>query len=132
MEGTMKKQIEAEEYKLIVEKSPIMIWRSTVTMECDYFNEVWLNFTGRSLEQEIGNGWTEGVHPEDFDRCLQIYKATFWKEKYLKWNIDFAGLMVNTDGYLIVGYHILSYRENLKDILEVVSMLQNGLFHKIY
>lgn len=66
-----------EEYKLLIEKAPIMIWRSSITMECDYFNEIWLAFTGRSMEQELGNGWAEGVHPEDFDRCLQIYTNHF-------------------------------------------------------
>jgi len=73
----MKEKLSREEYKLLVEKAPIMIWRSTVTMECDYFNAIWLAFTGRSLEQEAGNGWAEGVHPDDFDRCLKIYKDHF-------------------------------------------------------
>jgi len=73
----MKEKLSREEYKLLVEKAPIMIWRSTVTMECDYFNAIWLAFTGRSLEQEAGNGWAEGVHPDDFDRCLKIYTDHF-------------------------------------------------------
>jgi PAS domain S-box-containing protein len=66
-----------EEYRLLVEKAPIMIWRADLTMGCDYFNEVWLAFTGRTLEQERGNGWAEGVHREDFDRCLAIYTTSF-------------------------------------------------------
>lgn len=70
-----------EEYKLLVERAPIMIWRSDVTMGCDYFNEVWLSFTGRSMEQETGNGWAEGVHPEDFDRCLKIYVDHFTRRE---------------------------------------------------
>lgn len=73
----MIRELSREEYKLLVEKAPIMIWRSNLTMECDYFNEVWLAFTGRSMEQETGNGWAEGVHPEDFDRCLKIYTEHF-------------------------------------------------------
>ncbi len=73
----MKERLSREEYRLLVEKAPIMIWRSNVTMECDYFNEIWLAFTGRSMEQEIGNGWAEGVHPEDFDKCLEIYTEHF-------------------------------------------------------
>jgi PAS domain S-box-containing protein len=70
-------KLSSSEYMLLVEKAPIMIWRSDLTMGCDYFNEVWLNFTGRTLEQEFGNGWTDGVHPEDFDQCLQIYADHF-------------------------------------------------------
>jgi PAS domain S-box-containing protein len=75
----MQINLSYEEYRLLVEKSPIMIWRSNLTMECDYFNEIWLNFTGRSMEQEVGNGWVEGVHPQDFDRCLEIYTGHFSK-----------------------------------------------------
>lgn len=77
----MEEELSREEYRLLVEKAPIMIWRATVTMECDYFNEVWLAFTGRSLEQERSNGWTEGVHPEDFDHCLKIYTGHFAQRK---------------------------------------------------
>jgi PAS domain S-box-containing protein len=66
-----------DEYRLLVEKAPIMIWRADRTMGCDYFNEVWLSFTGRSMEQEIGNGWAEGVHREDYDHCLKIYTEHF-------------------------------------------------------
>ena len=73
----MENELSSEEYKLLVEKAPIMIWRSTVTMECDYFNDIWLAFTGRSMEQEMGNGWSEGVHPEDFDKCLKIRTLVF-------------------------------------------------------
>jgi PAS domain S-box-containing protein len=77
----MKEELSREEYKLLVEKAPIMIWRSTVTMECDYFNEIWLAFTGRSMEQETGNGWAEGVHPDDFDNCLKIYTDYFTRRE---------------------------------------------------
>ena len=66
-----------EEYMLLVEQSPIMIWRSNTTMACDYFNRTWLEFTGRTMEQEQGNGWAEGVFKEDFDKCLDIYVSSF-------------------------------------------------------
>jgi len=65
------------EYKILTEQSPILIWRSNVTSECDYFNERWLAFTGRTMEQERGNGWAEGVHRDDFDRCVKIYRDSF-------------------------------------------------------
>src|SRR3990172_92742 len=67
----------AGEYRLLVERSPTMIWRSGVDSRCDYFNETWLKFTGRSMEQELGDGWAEGVHPEDLDACGKCYQDHF-------------------------------------------------------
>ncbi|HHT9107734.1 MAG TPA: sensor domain-containing diguanylate cyclase [Candidatus Wunengus sp. YC63] len=70
-----------EEYRILVEQAPIMIWRSNTTTACDYFNERWLAFTGRTIEQEMENGWAAGVHPEDLDKCLKIYLDTFQKRE---------------------------------------------------
>lgn len=69
------------EYKAIVESSPNMIWRAGLDGKCNYFNETWLKFTGRTFEQENGNGWTEGVHEEDFDFCLNTYLENFNKRQ---------------------------------------------------
>lgn len=66
-------------YELIVENAPNMIWMSGVDKLCFYFNRAWLSFRGRSIVEEQGNGWTEGVHPEDFDRCLKVYTEHFDK-----------------------------------------------------
>jgi two-component system CheB/CheR fusion protein len=79
-----------EQYRLLVESSPVMIWRSGLDAKCDYFNETWLAFTGRTFEQELGDGWAEGVHADDFDRCVGIYldhfarRATFEMEYRLR------------------------------------------------
>lgn len=58
-----------------------LIWTSGRDKLCDYFNEPWLRYTGRSLAQELGNGWCEGVHPDDFDRCLDIYVSHFERQE---------------------------------------------------
>lgn len=54
-----------------------LIWTSGLDKLCDYFNEPWLDFTGRTLEQELGNGWVEGVHAEDLTRCIETYVTAF-------------------------------------------------------
>lgn len=64
-------------YRDVVDNGQALIWLSGLDMGCHHFNQPWLRFTGRSLEQELGNGWTEGVHPNDFERCLAIYVSAF-------------------------------------------------------
>ena len=64
-------------FKELADFAPVLIWRSGTDKLCDWFNKPWLDFVGRSMEQELGNGWAEGVHKDDFDRCLEIYTASF-------------------------------------------------------
>lgn len=75
------KNISYEEYKTLVEQAPIMIWRADTNAKCDYFNDTWLAFTGRTLEEELGDGWATGVHPDDFDRCLNTFLTAFREQK---------------------------------------------------
>ncbi len=64
-------------YMRILENFPTLIWRSGLDKKCDYFNKSWLAFTGRTIEQEMGDGWVEGVHPDDLDGCLKTYIESF-------------------------------------------------------
>jgi len=77
----MAQALTSTEYRLLVEHAPVMVWRAGLDASCDYFNETWLSFTGRTLEQEMGNGWAEGVHREDFDRCLAHYLEHFQRRE---------------------------------------------------
>jgi PAS domain S-box-containing protein len=64
-------------FRTMLDTAPVMIWMSDTARLCTFFNKRWLDFTGRTLEQEMGNGWSEGVHPDDFERCLSVYVSSF-------------------------------------------------------
>ncbi len=64
-------------FRSIVDSGLSLIWTSDVHGRCDYFNESWLRFTGRALEEELGDGWAVGVQPEDLDRCVSTYRDAF-------------------------------------------------------
>lgn len=68
-------------YLQLLENFPALIWRANPEGSCDYFNHTWLSFTGRSLEQEQGDGWTTGVHPDDLSACLATFHSAFLKRE---------------------------------------------------
>jgi len=64
-------------FRTLADSGQALIWTSGTDKKCNYFNQPWLDFTGRSIEQELDNRWTEGVHPDDMNRCFQIYSDAF-------------------------------------------------------
>lgn len=79
--ASMSRALSATEYRLLIRHSPVMIWRSGLDANCDYFNETWLAYTGRTLEQEMGDGWADGVHADDLDRCVSHYRDHFQRRE---------------------------------------------------
>lgn len=71
----------AVDYRLLVENSPVMIWRAGRDAKCDYVNDTWLAFTGCTLDQELGDGWIEHVHADDFQRCVDCYLDHFHRRE---------------------------------------------------
>ena len=78
-ERDARRQAEESErrFREAADAAPVLIWTSGTDARCDWFNERWLRFTGRTMAEELGTGWVEGVHPDDVERCLDVYRAGF-------------------------------------------------------
>ena len=80
---TQRRQIEQalreseERFRLVANTAPVLIWMAGADKLCTYLNQPWLEFTGRPLEADLGNGWTEVVHPDDRSRALDTYTQAF-------------------------------------------------------
>lgn len=103
---------ESEELlKSVANSAPVLVWISDTNKLCTYFNQRWLDFTGRTLDAELGNGWAQGVHPDDLQRCLNTYEQAFdgredFKMEYrlrrydgeYRWVLDTGVPRYGTDG----------------------------------
>jgi PAS domain S-box-containing protein len=107
---------EEENLRALCETSPTLTWMSGPDKLCSHFNQRWLDFTGRTLEQELGEGWTESVHPDDLNAVLEQYSAAFdarcdFRIEYrlrrrdgsYRWIVD-SGVPRRTADGLFVGY----------------------------
>lgn len=95
--------IKSRDYHLkLLEIFPSLIWRSGTDAKCDYFNQTWLQFTGRSIEQELGDGWLNNVHPDDRERCVAVYSEAFAARQ--EFNLEYR-LRFNDDSYRWISDH---------------------------
>jgi two-component system, cell cycle sensor histidine kinase and response regulator CckA len=83
MDITERKKAEAalreseQRFRNMADSAPVLVWVSGIDQQRNFFNKPWLDFTGRSIDQELGSGWASGVHPDDLDRCLATYSSSF-------------------------------------------------------
>ena len=126
-----------ELYLGILQEFPALIWRANTEKLCDYFNTTWLQFTGRTMEEEYGYGWAEGVHPDDLDRCIEIYNLNFDQRKSFsmeyrlknadqeyRWILDIGRPYYDFDGTFL-GYigscYDFTERKNTQEKLEAIQ-----------
>jgi PAS domain S-box-containing protein len=100
-----------ERFRLVANTAPVLIWMSGTDKLCTYFNQGWLDFTGRALEDELGNGWAEGVLSVDLQRCMETFTEAFERRERFtmeyrlrrhdgefRWVLDIGVPRFNADG----------------------------------
>ena len=85
-------------FRTVADVAPVMIWMTGRDNLGNFFNKGWLEFTGRTAAEESGHGWTDGVHPEDIDSCLQVYETRSTRESRLRSNTACGTKMGNIAG----------------------------------
>ena len=103
-------------FRLVADTAPALIWMAGTDKLYTFFNKGWLEFTGQSIEHELGEGWVSGVHPEDLERCLRIYRGAFdarvdFEMEYrlrrfdgsYRWIVDYGVPRAESDGTFL-GY----------------------------
>src|SRR5436190_2675224 len=111
MVGTSSHGTSDELFRLVADSIPLLVWISGTDKRCTYFNKPWLDFTGRPIESELGDGWADGVHGADLQQCLDIYTRAFdQREPFMmeyrlrrhdgefRWVLDNAAPLFNPDG----------------------------------
>ena len=90
-------------FREVADAAPVLMWISDCSKSCVWFNRPWLEFTGRSMAQEVGDGWVDGVHTDDRTRCIDIYAAAFdrhepYRTEYRRRRADGAWRILDATG----------------------------------
>lgn len=131
-----------ELYLKILDQFPNPIWRAGLDAKCNFFNKNWLEFTGRTMEQEMGDGWVEGVHPDDLKDCVDQYLAHFKEKKSFKlkyrlkhndgtyhWLLDFGSPFFDENNNFL-GYIGSCYDINDSEKAKKQEKLMNTILEK--
>ena len=90
---TERKQTEAAliesetHFRTLTDSGQALIWTSDLNQKCNYVNKPWLTFKGRTLEQEMGDGWMEGIHPEDLKQIINLAEKSF--DKHIRYTVEY-------------------------------------------
>ena len=127
-----------QNYRTLADSGQALIWTAGTDKLCYYFNRVWFEFTGRTIDQEMGNGWAEGVHPDDLNQCLDIYVRAFdRREKFsmeyrlrrhdgeYRWLLDDGCPRYNSNGEFIgyIGHCLdITVSKQAKEALQISEL----------
>jgi PAS domain S-box-containing protein len=70
-----------QRFRSVANTAPVLIWQSDPDKLCEFVNHSWLKFTGRTLNQELGKGWAQGIHPDDLAHCFDVFNKSFEAQK---------------------------------------------------
>ncbi|MDQ3019357.1 MAG: PAS domain S-box protein [Bacteroidota bacterium] len=123
-----------QRFRMMADSAPVHIWISGKDKMCIYVNLARLEFTGRTLEQEMGEGWAEGIHPDDFTRCVNLYKSSF--DKGEEFEMEYRLRAANGEYYWVLDKGIPRYEGNefvgyIGSCIDINERKKNERFLKI-